>query len=431
MSTEHSTRPEARAEHIPLANSIAKNRETLATLVDKAKGADDAPEYPLNEGVAKLIGMIRERMTSSLMPVVVEIAGGSASGKTDAVASKIRQAFGEQALILSIDDYYRGKTYMASESAKGNTLNWDQPEALNLDLLHQQLAQLKRGETIEKPIYCMSKSEPTHTVSVAPKRVIILEGLFALDHHLEGEGDVKAFVEIGTHGRVIRRLLRDIQRTGLKPADILRYFSEVVQPMHDKYVQTTKKNANLVIRNEFSPEIEASRSGLHEIQMKFEGNPNLHTLHNLGARKMSTSHQTDHYYNPGDRDLIETGEILRIRHEGGDRTLTYKGPIVIESEFTKRAKFEFGIDVGTEIAFLGIYGDKTKTIEKERSLYLLDGVEFSVDKVSKSEGDLSTPLGTFIEIRSTDSESKQAIRKVAAKLGLDPEKGIVKSYFEM
>jgi adenylate cyclase class IV len=54
-----------------------------------------------------------------------------------------------------------------------------------------------------------------------------------------------------------------------------------------------------------------------------------------------------------------------------------------------------------------------------------------VDKVSKSEGDLSTPLGTFIEIRSTDSESKQAIRKVAAKLGLDPEKGIVKSYFEM
>jgi len=197
------------------------------------------PYFELSEGIARLIEITKEKMALSQDPVVVKIAGGSASGKTSAVAAKVKEEFGDDALILSMDDYYRGKTYMENQARNGIVLNWDQPEALNLELLQKHLEQLKRGETIQKPVYNMKISEADKVEEVKPKRVIIVEGLFALNDIIKEQGDVKAFVDIGTHGRILRRLLRDIERTGQKPADILKYFSEVVEPMHEKYVQSS------------------------------------------------------------------------------------------------------------------------------------------------------------------------------------------------
>ena len=389
------------------------------------------PEYQLEEGIVKLVDNIREKITQGGGNIVVEIAGGSASGKNSAVADMVKRVFGDEALILSADDYYRGKTFMDSEAKKGNILNWDQPEALNLDLFQQHLAQLKSGQPIEKPIYDMRVSEPTSTEEVTPKKIIIVEGLFALDEKLKDQGDVKAFVEIGTHGRIVRRLLRDIQRTGQKPADILKYFSQVVEPMHEKYIESTKKNADLIIDNEYSPGVEAERSGLHEVQLKFRGDLDVDNLRKLGAERLSSTVQIDKYYDPKDRNLVQTGEILRIREEGNRKILTYKGP-KIKSQFRERPKFEFDIDADTEEAFLGIYGDMAKTIKKERTLYQLNGVVFSVDRVSRNEDGKDIDLGSFIEIRSTDKEQNvEKIKAVIQSLGLDINEGIKESYFEM
>jgi uridine kinase len=399
--------------------------------VEKSKESLDIPEYQLEEGIVKLVDNIREKITQGGGNIVVEIAGGSASGKTSAVADMVKRVFGDEALILSADDYYRGKTFMDSEAKKGNILNWDQPEALNLDLFQQHLAQLKSGQPIEKPIYDMRVSEPTSTEEVTPKKIIIVEGLFALDEKLKDQGDVKAFVEIGTHGRIVRRLLRDIQRTGQKPADILKYFSQVVEPMHEKYIESTKKNADLIIDNEYSPGVEAERSGLHEVQLKFRGDLDVDNLRKLGAERLSSTVQIDKYYDPKDRNLVQTGEILRIREEGNRKILTYKGP-KIKSQFRERPKFEFDIDADTEEAFLGIYGDMAKTIKKERTLYQLNGVVFSVDRVSRNEDGKDIDLGSFIEIRSTDKEQNvEKIKAVIQSLGLDINEGIKESYFEM
>lgn len=391
----------------------------------------EIPEYGLEEGVKKLVDVIREKMAQGEENIVVEIAGGSASGKTSAVADMIKKVFGKDSLVLSADDYYRGKTFMDEESRKGNVLNWDQPEALNLDLFREHLVELKAGRPIEKPIYDMKVSEPTSTETVNPKKIIIVEGLFALDECLKDEGDVKAFVDIGTHGRIIRRLLRDVNRTGQKPADILKYFSEIVEPMHDKYIETTKKNANLIINNEYSPEVEAERSGLHEVQLKFKTDLDQNYLRTLGAEKLSSATQVDNYYNPKDRDLMKTGEILRIRDEENRKTLTYKGP-KIKSKFRERPKFEFDIDADTEKSFLAIYGSMRKTIIKERTLYQLEGVVFSIDRVKKNEGEKDVDLGNFVEIRSTDKDlDEEGILSVIKKLGLDIKDGIRESYFEM
>jgi uridine kinase len=400
--------------------------------VEKSKEKIDIPEYKLEEGIRRLTDSIKEKMAqSNNSSIVVEIAGGSASGKTSAVADMVKKVFGEDALILSTDDYYRGKTFMEAEAGRGNVLNWDQPEALNLELFQQHLAQLKSGEPIEKPVYDMKVSEPASTETVNPKRVIIVEGLFALVEKLKDEGDVKAFVDIGTHGRIVRRLLRDIKRTGQKPADILKYFSQVVEPMHEKYIESTKKNADLIINNEYSPEIEAERSGLHEVQLKFRGALDPDKLRALGAERLSSTIQIDKYYNPRDRNLVQTGEILRIREEGGRKILTYKGP-KIESKFRERPKFEFDIDADTEDAFLNIYGDMRKTITKERTLYQLDGIIFSIDKVIKNENGADVDLGSYIEIRSTDKErSEEKIESVIKRIGFDTSEGIKESYFEM
>lgn len=219
------------------------------------------PEYPLEEGV-KLVGQIIEEKLSRLdRPIIVEIAGGSASGKTSAVAAKLKERFGEDALILSMDDYYRGKTFMEKEAEKGNEMNWDQPEALNLELLKTHLDQMKSGEAIEKPTYSFKTSEVAGREKVAPRRVILVEGLFALNDAVKGEGDIKVFVDIGTHGRILRRLLRDVERTGQKPADILKYFAEIVEPMHEQHVQSTKQNSDLVIKTRHQKRIQPASRG--------------------------------------------------------------------------------------------------------------------------------------------------------------------------
>src|SRR3989338_4818650 len=107
-----------------------------------------------------------------------------------------------------MDDYYRGKTFMESEARLGNELNWDQPEALDFELLKNHLNELKNGRTIQKPVYNFKTGEPDGTENFPSRRLIITEGLFALDSSLKNYGDVKAFVDIGTHGRILRRLLR-------------------------------------------------------------------------------------------------------------------------------------------------------------------------------------------------------------------------------
>jgi len=399
--------------------------------IEEAEKEPNIPEYGLEEGVERLSELVREKVSRQEEPVIVEVAGGSASGKTTAVTVKIKEMFGEEAAVISMDDYYQGKMFMEERTKKGETLNWDQPEALNLELLKEQLSELKASKTIEKPVYDFKVSESTRTERIEPRRVIIVEGLFALNEKIKDKGDVKAFVEIGTHGRILRRLLRDMERTGQKPADILKYFAEVVEPMHEKYIESTKKNADIIINNEYSPGVEAEQSGLHEVQLKFRGELDEKTLNKSGAEQVSKTIQVDNYYNPRDRNLIETGEILRIREEDGYGVLTYKGP-KIESKYGERPKFEFEIDKETEKKFLLIYGEKVKIIKKERKLYRLDGVEFSLDYVSKVKDDKIIELGKFIEIRSTNKMvDEQKLDEVLLKLGLDVNRGIKESYFEM
>lgn len=386
----------------------------------------------LKSGINHTIKQI-DRLLPDKKQILVGIAGGTASGKTSEVASKINENYPKNSLLLSMDNYYQGKTFMNDQAQKGKNLNWDQPEALNLELLANHLQQLHSNQPIKQPIYDMQTSEPTGSTLIQPKQIIILEGLFALNQKIKNQLNIKCFVDIGTHGRMIRRLMRDIKRTGQKPADILRYFSQTVEPMHELYVKNTKDYADIVINNEFNPQIESQKSGLHEIQLKFPTNLNTKDLAKIGIEKINEISHLDDYYNPGDRNLINTGEMLRLRREQGNIIFTYKGTINPQEIFYRhRPVFEFEIDQETANLFTHIYGDKIKTIIKHRTEFELDDISFCLDKVSKIEKGHTTYLGRWLEVRSQNQTIDQnKLTQALSKFNLKPEQGRKESYFEM
>jgi len=331
-------------------------------------------------------------------------------------------------MIFSMDNYYYGGKYV-----KEHRLNFDQPEAINIDLYKEHLEKLKKGEAIPKYEYKFDGNPPKIVGELKPPRVVISEGLFTLHNDLKESGDIRVFVDIGPHGRMIRRLLRDVVERNQTPKDIVEYFAEIVEPMHEQYIKSTKQNADFIIKNEYKPEIEARRSNMYEVQVKFKGSIDAEKLRKIGAERLSSTEQVDYYYNPKDRDLTKTGEIIRIREEKGSMILTYKGPKNFKSEFRERPKFEFEIDKSTENKLLRLYGDRKKIIKKKRTLYQLDGIVFSLDYVSKIEDSKKTDLGNFIEIRTTakSDEEKKKIENVMSKLGLKKEDKIIKAYVEM
>lgn len=95
-----------------------------------------------------------------------------------------------------MDNYYRGHRFMDEQKKLGNNLNWDQPEALNLDLFYEHLSQLKQGNVIYTPEYDF-KTEPVfNALEIHPSKIIIIEGLFALDDNIAKLGNLNIFVDI-------------------------------------------------------------------------------------------------------------------------------------------------------------------------------------------------------------------------------------------
>ncbi len=213
-------------------------------------------EYSLEEGLIELQKRIGTLMSEQKRTIVVAVAGGSASGKTSAVSRKLQEMFGEDASIFSMDDYYWGLKFMETQAAQGRVLNWDQPDSINIQGFRAHLLALKRGEAIKKPIFNFLTNEGDRREEFRPTRLIIAEGLFVLGDELGDEIDLRAFVETSTKGRLTRRILRDAVRAAQSRDHIERYFVDVVEPMHQQYVESTKRNADLVILNEYDPACE-------------------------------------------------------------------------------------------------------------------------------------------------------------------------------
>ena len=181
-------------------------------------------------------------------PILIGIAGGTASGKTS-IAQSIIDVFAKDksVTILKEDDYYKDQSHLPMEE-RAKT-NYDHPLAFDFDLMTKQLKELLEGKTIEKPTYDYTvHNRSKETEIMEPSDVIILEGLFALyNPEIRKLEDIKVFVDTDSDERFIRRLKRDISERNRTMESVMNQYLTTVKPMHDQFIEPTKKYADVII----------------------------------------------------------------------------------------------------------------------------------------------------------------------------------------
>lgn len=178
---------------------------------------------------------------------IIGIAGGTGSGKTTVVKKILETLPIDRVALIPQDSYYNDTTHLTSEERK--RINFDHPDAFDWKLLHKQISMLKKGEAIEQPTYSyvLSNRLP-ETVHVEPKPVIIIEGIMTLvDRKLRNMMDLKIFVDTDSDERLIRNILRDVMERGRTVDMVLNRYLEVLKPMHEQFIEPTKKYADIII----------------------------------------------------------------------------------------------------------------------------------------------------------------------------------------
>jgi len=179
-------------------------------------------------------------------PVIIGVAGGSGSGKTTVVRNVCDRLEGCVAVIEQ-DAYYKDQSHLPMEERKKT--NYDHPLAFDNDLLISHLQQLLHRKPIEKPVYDYTQhTRSRETVTVQPKDVIILEGILILeDEKLRSLMDIKVFVDTDADIRILRRIERDVKSRGRSLDSVIRQYLETVRPMHQQFVEPSKRYADLII----------------------------------------------------------------------------------------------------------------------------------------------------------------------------------------
>ncbi len=180
-------------------------------------------------------------------PTIIGIAGGSGSGKTS-VTRKIMESLKGHSIILLEQDYYY-KDQSDKTMAERLQTNYDHPFAFDNDLLIEHLQQLINRETIDIPTYDYANhTRSSKTITVEPKEVIIIEGIFALENdELRNLMDVKLYVDTDSDIRILRRLSRDIKERGRSMDSVIEQYLSVVRPMHLQFIEPTKRFSDIII----------------------------------------------------------------------------------------------------------------------------------------------------------------------------------------
>ena len=178
--------------------------------------------------------------------LVIGIAGGTGSGKTT-LMKNIIQRFGGAVTVLSHDNYYRRHDELSLEERE--KLNYDEPAALETELMAAHLERLRRGEAIECPVYDFTvHNRSNETIRVVPQPVIIVEGILIFENEpLRNLMDIRIFVDTDADIRLCRRIKRDVNKRGRTLESVLLQYQQTVKPMHEKYVEPSKRFADIVV----------------------------------------------------------------------------------------------------------------------------------------------------------------------------------------
>ena len=178
--------------------------------------------------------------------LTIGIAGGTGSGKST-ITKRIVEYFGGNVSVVTHDNYYKAHDEMTYEERC--KLNYDHPDAFENELMIQHLKQLKAGNSVQCPVYDYTvHNRSKDTITIEPAKVIIVEGILILaDKQLCDEMDIRVFVDTDADVRILRRIIRDVKKRGRTLESVIDQYLTTVKPMHEAFVEPSKKNAHIII----------------------------------------------------------------------------------------------------------------------------------------------------------------------------------------
>ncbi|MNW42262.1 Uridine kinase [compost metagenome] len=180
--------------------------------------------------------------------LIIGIAGGTGSGKTTVARSVIDQLATDKVTFISQDNYYNDQTHLSM--VEREKVNYDHPFAFDNELLVEHLNLLKAGQAAYAPVYdfTIHTRSADKSIELLPNQIIIVEGLFVLyDEKLRELLDIKVFVDTDSDVRILRRVLRDMEERGRSIHSIYQQYLSTVKPMHESFIEPSKKYADLII----------------------------------------------------------------------------------------------------------------------------------------------------------------------------------------
>jgi len=186
------------------------------------------------------------------MNKIILIGGGSASGKTFLINSIIKTIKSDEIVRLSLDDYYFDHSSLSLKERE--KLNYDDPSSFDWELIFSDLFALKNGATIKKPVYdFVTHNRKKEFEIFKPKKIILVDGIMSLvKNEILHFADLKVFVYASGETRLKRRIERDTKERGRDKEGILKQYFDTVLPMHQKYIEPSKYNADIIINNSFN-----------------------------------------------------------------------------------------------------------------------------------------------------------------------------------
>jgi len=184
---------------------------------------------------------------SEARPFVVGVAGGSGSGKSTICEAIVERIGTEHVALIAHDAYYRHRPEISYEER--TKVNYDHPDSLETELLLTHLESLAAGETIQHPLYDFTRHlRRSRTLPIPPRPVILIEGILTLvEPDLREMLDLRVFVDTDADLRVLRRVGRDMRERGRSLESVVAQYQATVKPMHEQFVEPSKRHADLVI----------------------------------------------------------------------------------------------------------------------------------------------------------------------------------------
>lgn len=179
--------------------------------------------------------------------LIIGIAGGTGSGKTTVVREIVNSLPDGEVVVLPQDSYYKDNSHLPLEHRLN--LNFDHPDAFEWSLISKHISMLRRGESIEQPLYSYHTcTRLPETIHIEPKQVIIIEGILALcDPELRDMMDLKLFVDTDSDERLIRVIRRDVIERGRTAEAVMSRYTSILKPMHQQFIEPCKRYADLII----------------------------------------------------------------------------------------------------------------------------------------------------------------------------------------